>query len=149
MIFHSPFILFFLQPVQVFSSSSTVLMWNGGLWSRTSSLMQNSWLSSSSLLLESCIWWPVSEKKVKNSSKKEEPRALSSNVSFYRGSKELWESIWGLRHRLKIHSVGPLLCSVLLLWLGYTQLCHRGDPEPWQVITLCTHKLWWLLQNFL
>lgn len=52
---------------------------------------------------------------------------LSFGIFLCRRDEELWESIWRLIHRSWRNLFGSLLCSFLLLRLGYTQLCYRGD----------------------
>lgn len=127
--FVRPHIVLFLWFTQVYSSSSTAPMWNGGLWSRTSSLTPNSWHSSSSLLWESWKYLLVSSKQHISEETSEETKwnVLNLNISFRRRNKEFWQSVWGLLHRSWSHCFGTLLSSVLLLWLGHAQLCHRGD----------------------
>lgn len=60
-------------------------------------------------------------------------RPCALNLSLCRRNKELREPISGLLHRSRSHCFGPLLSSVLLLRLGYTQLCHGGDSESREV----------------
>lgn len=46
---------------------------------------------------------------------------------------ELWRNVWGLLPGSRCHSSRPLLRSLLILGMGHTQLCDRGDQEPREV----------------
>lgn len=54
-------------------------------------------------------------------------------VCLWRFRPELWGFLQRLQAEPWWHGSGAVLRSVLLLWLGYTELHHRGNQKPWEV----------------